>query len=59
MLQTTISPLKRLFASPLQFRDYFAVESSLQSLDSVRMEPREGENRPERCSSNNLRAKWN
>jgi hypothetical protein len=40
-----ISPLKRLLASPLQFRDHFAVESSLQSFDSARVEPREKENR--------------
>jgi hypothetical protein len=59
MLQTMISPLKRRLASPLQFRDYFAAESSLQSLDSVHMEPREGENRPAECPSNDPRAKWN
>jgi hypothetical protein len=42
MLQTMISPLKRLLASTLQFRDHLAVEPLFQSIDSVRAEPREG-----------------
>jgi hypothetical protein len=56
MLQTTISPLKRLLASPLQFRDYLAVESLI---DSVRAEVREGENRPAGWLGNDLSVKRN
>jgi hypothetical protein len=37
-----ISPLKRILASPLQFRDRLAVESLFQLIDSVRAEAREG-----------------
>jgi hypothetical protein len=54
-----ISPLKRILASPLQFRDRLAVESLFQLIDSVRAEAREGENRPAGCPGDDLRAKWN
>jgi hypothetical protein len=54
-----ISPLKRILASPLQFRDRLAVESLFQLIDSVRAEARKGENRPAGCPYNNLSAKWN
>jgi hypothetical protein len=59
MLRATLSPPPPQSTSPIVSRIIFAVERSLWSLDSVRVEAREVENRPAGCPRNNLRAKSN